>query len=437
MMHSIFKNIIPNIVMMLYVSSVMLFSYAEGLTLITKIVAVIVFIMFFYMLSKKENNLPIVREWLFLLGWFTVAIISMFFAIDSSLAMIRLFTIVQVYSISFILFCTIVWVRTLTPIWIAIVITVLFVSILTYRNPEAYSQFGRLKGTFNNANLYGLALILGILGCIYLFNLYKNVLVRLSVLSVAFFFMYMLLETGSRKAMAGVFLLIIVLIYSRFKEYISRNILMAVAVLVVGASVLATSFYFLQESTYYHRIERIVNAVESNDASIAGASERGRLELYKKGIEVAMSHPALGVGLDNFRLVTTNSFGASVGTYAHSNLISVLVSTGVTGFVIYYSIYISLAYRLFTIRRRFSLDKFDRMNHTTISLLFMVYVMYDFGMVSYYEKLSWFVMTVILSSQYLLLKKYKNKNVDTSSSEKQSVLKSQVNGKFSSVIFKK
>ena len=106
----------------------------------------------------------------------------------------------------------------------------------------------------------------------------------------------------------------------------------------------------------------------------------------------------LGVGIDNFRKVGTGQvLGTKVGTYSHSNYIEILVSTGFIGFLLYFAIYISIFKRIIRLRQR----KLKGTEHNYLILvlsMFSMFVLYDFAMVSYYEKMSWLLLSVILAA---------------------------------------
>ena len=90
----------------------------------------------------------------------------------------------------------------------------------------------------------------------------------------------------------------------------------------------------LKNSSNAYRINSLLSAVVDKDIRKAEGSDRGRVLLYKKGLESLARNP-LGVGLGNFRnLKDESSLNRNVGTYAHSNYIEVSVSTGVIGFIL-------------------------------------------------------------------------------------------------------
>ncbi|UCG42187.1 MAG: O-antigen ligase family protein [candidate division WOR-3 bacterium] len=70
------------------------------------------------------------------------------------------------------------------------------------------------------------------------------------------------------------------------------------------------------------------------------SASRDRLELYREGWSMFLDAPINGVGLGNFTL------RSSMRAYAHSDFMEVLATTGVVGFLLYFSVYLVLWRRL-------------------------------------------------------------------------------------------
>lgn len=403
------NELVIHAALFVYVASIILFSYSEGKSYITKIVAIGLVAVYIYTFFNRKQSIPIAREWLILLLWVIVSLLSIFFAIDFNLAVSKFITILQVFIISFMIYSLVYSVRNANSILLSLLLTVLIVSLLAYSNAAAYADTdGRLKATFNNANLYGLVLLSSIIISLgYLFSA-KYLIFRMAQLPLILFFFIMLLQTGSRKAILGLFIVVTLFVYFKFREHIKRNVSAALLMLVVAVSAVAGGLYYLKDTSHFYRIQRVIDAFESKDISSAGESERGRLELYAKGLEVAMDNPVIGVGLDNFRRVDSgNVFSSDIGTYSHSNYIEVLVSTGIIGFVLYYSVYGLLLFRIYKLRKR-NFSNRDKTSLIMVGSIFSMYILYDFAMVSYYEKVSWLIMALVLSVVGIL----ENKKLD-------------------------
>ncbi len=410
MIRYIKKNLLVDLVLMSYVASIILFSYAEGKAYITKIVAAVLAVLFVYQGFIGGRKLAFTSEWLVVLLWILIAMVSMLFAIEPELSLSRIYTVIQVIPISFMLFSIIVWRDSTKPIWLAAILTTILVSILALKNPLAYSDYGRLRGTFNNANLFGMVLLVSVGGLLYFFSIYKSKLVKLLIIPVMIFLFYMITESGSRKALVMVIMVLGLYSYFIFRETAKKSIVGAMAIGVLSVSGLIGGIIYVQQSTHYDRIQRIITAIEKDDISKAGVSERGRLQLYAKGFEVVQRNPGIGVGLDNFRVLSGGGFGVKVGTYSHSNIIELMVGTGIIGFLLYYSMYVIIAMRLIRLRKR-NLTDDERFHYLLIVTMFTTYVIYDFAMVSYHEKVSWLFLATYIAAVHMLEKKKRPRHV--------------------------
>ena len=79
-------------------------------------------------------------------------------------------------------------------------------------------------------------------------------------------------------------------------------------------------------------------SVLTNDTS--GEEDTSRVTLFQYGMNWFLDNPILGVGINNFRVLSTKtSEFAGMSFYAHNNYVELLVDIGIVGIVIYYSAY--------------------------------------------------------------------------------------------------
>ena len=69
-----------------------------------------------------------------------------------------------------------------------------------------------------------------------------------------------------------------------------------------------------------------------------------RQAMIDRGWKWFLKKPFLGYGLSNFSVLHRELFGWE--TYAHNNFIEILVSGGIVGFALYYSIYVYIFVKL-------------------------------------------------------------------------------------------
>ncbi|MEM6988611.1 MAG: hypothetical protein AAF499_19045, partial [Pseudomonadota bacterium] len=83
-----------------------------------------------------------------------------------------------------------------------------------------------------------------------------------------------------------------------------------------------------------------------------------------------------------------------VGAYSHSNVIEVLVSTGVIGFLLYYSIYLAFVVRCFSMLRIDSSHTTARMALVALATLALM----DIQHVSFDTKQGWLFLAVLIGT---------------------------------------
>ncbi|NCC92333.1 MAG: O-antigen ligase family protein, partial [Opitutae bacterium] len=112
---------------------------------------------------------------------------------------------------------------------------------------------------------------------------------------------------------------------------------------VVGALVVLVlaywMFQFVVESTYLG--VRFTNATQLEDGS-----SQTRLELFLTGLRVFAQNPIFGTGLGQFGVVSRT------GHYAHNEFAEIIATTGLPGFLMYFSIYLLVWRRLTGCLRR-------------------------------------------------------------------------------------
>lgn len=402
------KDVISKSLLLLYVVSIVLFSYQEFNTLYSKVAALLLVVYFLLSIVLKVKHAKSTREYTILMLWMCIALISTMFANNQDLSFSKFLTLIQVFSISYIIFNLIVWQRDATSFWMSLVVTALISSFITLSNPMAYiGHDGRMAGTVGNANLFGVLLLCAFIVSLCYVYKYKSIFIKLFFLLIVIFLFYMLLGTGSRKAIIGTTIVIILIggvnTFSLLKQSVAKFILVS----SFGFIVLTSGLTYLLNSRHYHRIEGLFLAAESGDASKSDRSLEGRLQFYEQGIDIILSNPILGVGLDNYRDMRVGVFSSKIGTYSHSNFVELAVSTGIIGLIIYLCIYLSIALKLFKSRGAIK-DNELRQEYLIVLSMLLIFVMFDFAMVTYYEKLSWLIMSGIIASVLLTTERYKN-----------------------------
>ncbi len=390
------------LVVAVYISFVMVFSYSEGNTVWTKYAASVLFITVITKWIAGGNRPAYAKEWNIIFVWMLLAVLTVLYAIDQQLVLEKSITLFQVIPISFLLYYLIIQDELQIFALITLVAIAVIISVPTYIHPENYSQLGRLMATFNNANLYGLLLVVSIFTCVRLSIRTTNIIKLIFAGILVLFMMYMLIRTGSRKAIITLFISLAIISLMYIHKHLRKKPI-AVVLIVSGIFLaLAAGSTFLKQSEFFYRFDNLRTSVIKGDSRLAERSDTGRLYLYTKALDTVLENP-FGVGLDNFRMVKrdASTLGGALGSYGHSNIIEVAVSTGVIGLLVYCIFYLVLFLRVAKLYR-VKWNDIDQAIYDIALLQLLVFVLYDFAMVSYYEKLNWVIMAILIANIHYL-----------------------------------
>ena len=397
-------NLVAFLGMLGYFTTVVLFSYQEGTVVYAKYWAITIVLYFFGMaIFSNKVGVTLPKEYQFLMLWLFWALITTFFAADQSLAINKLITMLQILVISYSIFNVVIWQKSAGGHWLIVVVAALAACTLSFIEPTKYiGADGRMHGTVGNANLLALLLITAtVVSVVYTF-IFKKIILKLLATGIAFFLFYMVIETGSRKGMAGgvILLCIVMSVFSQFLYHVSKTKFLIG--IVAGVCVLIAAGGYVLSSQHGHRLSGLVEAADRGDISDADRSMAGRIMMYEVALNTSLENPVFGIGLNNFREVRpVQAFASKIGSYSHSNYLELLVSTGFLGMVFYVSIYGAIICKLY--RLRSAVLHRELVGDYAIALsLVMMYVMFDFAMVSYAEKLSWFILTGVIAEVYII-----------------------------------
>ncbi|MFS0555434.1 O-antigen ligase family protein [Brevibacillus sp. 179-C9.3 HS] len=231
----------------------------------------------------------------------------------------------------------------------------------------------RLSGILGNPN--GLAINLTVTALV-LFTATKRKL--LFTLTGIGFIVFATIVSGSIKMLLfwAIFLCFVTsrLFKWSTKSYLHQSMLYVIALMVIAiplyvGNVLVENFEHL---TVTKRFVLLLSG-ENN-------SGNSRMEMFHEALDLWERSPLFGNGIDQVRVL------GSHGTYSHNNYAEMLADFGLIGATLYYLIlgmflWIGLA-NLFSPHRQYHL----------VLLISITTLVWDFALVSYYEKSSWLLM---------------------------------------------
>lgn len=190
-----------------------------------------------------------------------------------------------------------------------------------------YVFSGRFSMSYStNPNALAISMVIGVFCILYKLNFQYRIrsIVQLSEMLL---FFYILLLTGSRKALFSYIFIIFfwsIFVPKKFSLKKNRKIsLQSVSLtIIIGAIVI-----IIAKSSNLEIINRIKNLLDNSGDDV-------RREMYIVAFDLFKQHPFIGIGFNNYRYVTR------FFTYSHSTYAEVISCTGIIGTILYFIPYI-------------------------------------------------------------------------------------------------
>lgn len=231
----------------------------------------------------------------------------------------------------------------------------------------------RIGTEINNVNTIGLQTSISTIIAIF-YGLYDN---KKSYLLLSLIPLIVSLGTGSRKVIVLIVFGIILLFVLNGEEKI--NLIKFTKKIIAFAIIIALFLFVIRLpmfSTIYERMEMTINGLMGKGEFDHSTELR---ETYiKAGMNQFFKTPFLGVGIANSSYITMQVVGIS--TYLHNNYVELLATTGITGFCLYYSVY------LYIIINCIKMLKTKNKFINVVLVIFLTNMILEYGMVSYYSK---------------------------------------------------
>lgn len=400
------------------VVSILLFSYTKGTNQYPKLAAGFLIVFFLINVLLMGRRLKLNTEYYLIFAWLLIGVMSIPTALDSNIAMSKLFTLVAVLPMSLAFFHFATWYESPKSIWAGILVGTIVMIFLALHQGLSHGYGDRLTGTIGNANHFGYLLVISLIITFYAFFSLKNWLLKSGVVAVGTVLVYFIPLTGSKQGFFGMFLAMFIYTIVKMDFNNFRRTLKSIILMVLLTVVILSTFVYVSQTLYFDRVTDFIVSVthgKMGKASLIGESTRNRYLFYVYGFDIAVNHPALGVGLDNFRVAINkypefNSF--NLGAYAHSNYIELMADTGFIGFVLYMGIYIVLGMRLLRLRKQPLEAEEQQLYHALIAIYCFILAA-DFSMVSYYDKIAWIVLSSVIATTQLLEKRQKDRLIQS------------------------
>ena len=390
-------NYLLKIIILSYAPAICWFGYIQETLILERAYLALLLLVFIGVSFSNAQRILLTPVHFILFIWLAWAGITCILANDMNLALSKLFACITRIGAATIILSFIYRLNAYRYLVWSFVISAIGSAILLFLAPGMVTDLGgRLYGTVANANTFGVQISAAICCLLYLFmETDENKIIWWFIYSVLMvLFIYMIILSGSRKAAVGVLLIFSVIGFQYSAALAKVSIMKAISLVLVGVFASIIMVFAVLQSDHADRYIRLYDGYVLGQVDRVGRSEEGRALMYELGWQAGMESPVFGIGLDNFRTLRWTEMAGSVGTYAHSNYIELLVGTGILGLIIYYSAWVVVLFRSLnrSIRRRVAAQ-------ISFALLIIMFA-YDFAAVSYYNKVAWVIYALILAGVY-------------------------------------
>ncbi|MDW0116280.1 O-antigen ligase family protein [Sporosarcina thermotolerans] len=342
-----------------YILSIYIFTYQEGLNVISNGIAVLLLALIWaaFLLNKKRLRFKFYLL-VYLLFIFS-CLFSAFYAINQGTAITKFTTIFLVFTLMFSLINYLDSQVKIKRISASFVYSGVIASIYILSNTD-FTQITRSGSELGNENSVGIILGISAVLCFY-FILIEKRKVHLFFFPILFL---VILLTGSRTAL--LFTLINIILFLYFTN--QNNVLGKIKFITIGVTFTLISFYLVFNIPFLYDVmgSRIGNiSTFIGEGSTTEGSINNRAYMVKFGLEMFRDNPLFGYGIDNYRYLLGESLIGRI-TYSHNNFIELLVGVGLVGTILFYLV------QIIVIKDLYKASKHS--NNKPLNFVFMVFI---------------------------------------------------------------
>lgn len=384
--------------MLLYIVSIFLFTYREQYNEISNGIALVLIALIWTNILLKHDKIKFNNFLIYYLLFIVFSIISVFNAIDQNAALTRVRTAVLLFILMVSLVNYLDTQEKIRKIMECYVISGFITSVYIFIISD-FSEITRFGYQISNVNTIGIILgFSSVFGLYFILEEKKIFLIPFLILNLV-----MILLTGSRKALIFAGFTILFLLFSKRKAKIGNT----VKVLFIGFLIIFAGYYMIKNVPIFYqiigiRMENLLSFITGGEA--AERSVYTRYYMMQVGYDWFKERPLTGYGLNNYRFLFA-SVSEGRETYAHNNIIELLVGIGIFGTIFYYIAQLVVIKSIYNASKIISKTLCYSFLAITLGYLFM-----SVGMVYYYDKHITILMAV--GSVFIRLSKIENKKLN-------------------------
>ena len=266
-----------------------------------------------------------------------------------------------------------------------------------YRNSTTSTDV--VAGLSGNANQFQLIIVYSVIPILYFVKIAKNLLLKVGFIVLLLGMIKLIIASSSREGLLAVIILIISWLFFTYRKDMFKKpvTFMMVILITIGCGI-----YIIKGLADSHVLERmtittdLIQGIEKDNSS-----SLVRVLLIKQALMTFKDNFFMGVGLDNFKMVS------GYGLYAHNNYAELLATTGFFGGLTYFMIYAFWAKRLWKLSKR-NLIPTDMCFVNISKAVLIMRVCADMTRVSYYLKINWIMLAILIGYAYHLDAKTKD-----------------------------
>lgn len=381
--------------LLLLVTIIVVIAFSEKRNLVIGSLGIFVFFYIFQIIKNKQVKISIYFIWMGLFIFWSLIVTLFSYDIVNSTEQTLNLILKFIFYTSLIMFFD-----SKEKIFLGIKALIIASLILVIRllivTPTELWGTERLGIAINlNSNSIGMIASYASLSSIYLAKKFGKKYYYIFIIP----FSLITLFSGSRKGFL-IFAIGIILLLLFYSNNIRRFLTTALSISIFFVFIYKVVFDL---PTLYNvigkRLESLLNFIMGN-THLIDASMRTRKAMIDEAIMLIKEKPIMGYGHENFRLLSM------FDTYSHNNYTEILVSTGIIGLCIYYSLPMFIL--VLSIIKRIKLK--DNEYNLIIIYLLIILIM-DIGIVSYSHILTQLLIVISVSYYTILMKKEEKKSI--------------------------
>ncbi len=361
--------------MFLYILSIYFLSNLEGYNEISNVIALLLIGVIWIYFFLKNSNFKFNNFLLIYLLFIFVSLISILYALDQGVSIIRIRTLILLYVLMLSLVNYIDTLEKVISLMRYFAISGFLASCYILLTSD-FSQISRFGQQLGNVNTMGLVISISTVFCLYfIFEEKKTVYIPMILINLT-----TILLTGSRKALLFVGFSLIIVFLSRIKK---PGIKSMGIILVTSLLIFVVGFYIIYQVPIFYQIvgKRMETLwVYALGGEVKEISLNERSYMIQTGLNFIKEKPFLGYGIDNYQtLFKELPFGRE--TYSHNNFLELLVGVGLFGTILYYSTNIIVIIGLLKAKKYIP----KTLCYSFLAII-LGYLIMSIGLVYYYDK---------------------------------------------------